>query len=224
MVFEAPHSLIGLHTRIGAGCDDPSGDGHFSPQVAGDNVHLQNPYWVIVARTIALCFGSNALEIIAIPSDMLNTANETAPENPSFCLQTRLLIDRECEVVSMAFYGDDGNSSLSPNLDIYGESKEGRQELGLIVRNGINEELWKFHYDDVVFDICELRATHQHIRIPSNTNEDKCPNLSEIIDDEGKSSIKSKSSHIGFSFTLSFTHPILYSRCFCRETGLHTGQ
>jgi hypothetical protein len=185
--------MIALHTRIGANYDEPSGEGYFSPQINSDETHLHSPYWILVARTISLSDGDNLLEIIAIPSDVLDATNEPTTETIHVCLQAHLRIDDGCEVLSMAFYSDDGNSSLSPNLDIDAESMEGRQSLGLIVRNGMNEELWKFQYNDILFEFCDLDINNKKVCIPTKAkNEGYWPTLSTSTDEEGESNLKSK--------------------------------
>ena len=151
MVFDVQHSLIALHTRLGADSNDPAGKGFFSPQVEDGQVSsVKSPYWIIAARTIiALSPDDNVLELIAMPTDVLATSSDDVGEVPSVCLQAYFRVDNDCQIISMAFYSDDGNSSLAPNLDIDAESKEGTQSLGIVVKNGCNEELWKFQYDNV---------------------------------------------------------------------------
>lgn len=184
--------MIALHTRIGANYDEPSGEGYFSPQIKAGEIRLHSPYWILVARTISLSDGDNVLEIIAIPSDVLDATNEPTAGTIHVCLQAHLRIDDDCEVLSMAFYSDDGNSSLSPNLDIDAESMEGRQSLGLIVRNGMNEELWKFQYNDILFEFCDLDIDNKKVCIPTKTNEGYWSTLSTSADEEGESNLKSK--------------------------------
>lgn len=194
--FDTQHSLIAVHTRIGACGDDPSGDGYFSPQLTGsDNQQLQSPYWVIVARNIYSDTDGNLLEINAIPSDVMAAMNEPCAGANHACLQAHICIGDECTVVDMSFYSDDGNSSLAPNLDMDAESKEGRQALGLIVWNGENEEIWIFQYDSVSFTVCELSVDSNTIRIPSNIKRMDGLDLdciSIMTDEEGEPSLKSK--------------------------------
>jgi hypothetical protein len=172
----------------------PSGNGFFSPQPTSVNNFFQkSPYWVIVARTITVLDDSNLLEIIAIPSAVLDNvieAKATGAISPT-CLQSHLRIPNDCEVLNLAFYSDDGNSSLSPNLDIDAESNEGKQSLGLLVKqqcdNCVNEEMWKLQYDDIQFEASRLNITGKEICVGSNIDEVNCPIL-----DDGTSVIKSK--------------------------------
>ena len=190
IAFETSHSLIVLHTRLGAGCDGASGEGYFSPRTRG-NVSLLSPYWIIIARTVDL-HGLHTLEIIAIPRHALAPTEEMVTAIKPFCLQAHLEVDNGYEVMSMGFYSDDGNSTLSPNLGIDADSSEGRQSMGLIVTNGVHEELWKFHYDSVLFDMCNLAITKQEVMIATNINENNYPVLSTVGDDDSETSLKSK--------------------------------
>jgi hypothetical protein len=200
MTFEVRHSIIALHTRIGVGCEAPSCDGFFSPRITGDVSPLLCPYWVIAARTLTLTNGDDALEIIAIPSFVLDTANDCpAPSNvPLVCLQAHFRIPTGCEVASIAFYS--GNNSLSPNLDIDVGTKEEKQALGLIMKQKNNkaviEELWKFQYDNVLFEVCDLKVTSHEIRIATSINSGNFSTLSPTQMEDDNKDIKSKSMHM----------------------------
>ena len=60
-------------------------------------------------------------EMLSVESDLFSemTVTNGLPDNHT--------------VRNIQFYGDSGNSSLSPNLDIDAMADEGRQSLGLIV-------------------------------------------------------------------------------------------
>ena len=103
-------------------------------------------HWMIIVRSVE----SNFIEVIAIPGNSL----------PKFYLQAGLALPDNHTVRSIQFYGDSGNSSLSPNLDIDAVTNEGRQSLGLIVERKevlsdgsleLHEELWLFSYDEISF-------------------------------------------------------------------------
>lgn len=187
--------MIALNTRIGAYGNNAGGDGYFSPPISADNLQLQSPYWVIVARTIFSGESDNLLEINAIPSDVLSST-EPATGTIHVCLQVHLSISDGYEIMSMTFYSDDGNSSLAPNLDIDAESKEGRQGLGLIVNNRESEELWKFEYDRVLFHVCDLSIDNKAICVPSHIKQ--VMKISSIVNEEDESSLKSE------LFTMTF--------------------
>eukprot|EP00956_Cyclotella_meneghiniana_P011698 scaffold16470_cov61-Cyclotella_meneghiniana.AAC.9 len=177
MVFDVQHSLIALHTRLGADSNDPVGKGFFSPQLKDGQVSsVKSPYWIMAARTIALAPGEKVLELIAMPTDVLATSSDDEGEVPS--------------VISMAFYSDDGNSSLALNLDIDAESKEGKQSLGLVVKNRCKEELWKFQYDNVLFVEREVNIVDKTICITSRVDAHSCPILSMLEDEDGEVQMK----------------------------------
>jgi hypothetical protein len=184
--------LISLHTRIGASSDATSGEGYFSPQINGDDFSLSSEYWVIIARTIPLFSYCNVLEITAIPCCVFDCVDGSGVESQFTCLQVHLRFDSSCEITSIAFYSDDGNSSLSPNLDIDAEAMEGKQSIGLIVKNGMNEELWKFQYDHVLFDTCISSIASNTLCIPSNINGDNCTFLGAADGEEDATDLKSK--------------------------------
>lgn len=134
----------------------------------------------------------HTLEIIAIPSHALDPTGEMVTGIKPFCLQAHLDVDDGYEIISMGFYSDDGNSTLSPNLDIDADSNEGRQSLGLVVKNEVHEELWKFHYDSVLFDLCDVTMTKQRILIDTNLNESTYPVLSTVGEEDAGTNLKSK--------------------------------
>jgi len=144
--FETPHSTIAAHSRIGAGhCADKNGA--FAPKLAQPSDSASARHWMIIVRSVE----SNVIEVTAIPGrDSL----------PKFYLQAGLALPNNHTVKNIQFYGDSGNSSLSPNLDIDAVTNEGRQSLGLIVERNevlsdgtleLHEELWLFNYDEISF-------------------------------------------------------------------------
>lgn len=105
-------------------------------------------HWMIIVRSVK---EGKCVEINAIPGD--------APA--TFYLQAGLTLPDNHKVSNIAFYGDNGNSSLSPNLDIDAVTNEGRQSLGLIVERKkclpdgaeeLHQELWLVKYDDISFE------------------------------------------------------------------------
>ena len=121
--FEVQHSLVAIHTRRSAGCSDSDDtSGFFLPKTNDHDPFIEKwPFWLLLARVIG-----SKIELIAIPGC-------TGFKLPEFFLRTELILPGGCEVTSIAFYGDDGHSSLSPNLTKNAEVKEGRQAVGFVV-------------------------------------------------------------------------------------------
>jgi len=103
-------------------------------------------HWMIIVRSVQ----DNLMEVIAIPGNV----------QPKFYLQAVLALPDNHTVRNIQF-GDSGNSSLSPNLDIDAVTNEGRQSLGLIIERQevlsdgseeLHEELWVFKYDEILFE------------------------------------------------------------------------
>ena len=94
-------------------------------------------------------------------------------------------------MTNIVFYGDDGISSLSPDLNNDSEIKEGRQSLGLImqcidsVSSEIREELLVFRYVDMIFRKFDFKRNSDDEVIVSATelNKDECTFL-VMLDDE----------------------------------------
>jgi hypothetical protein len=152
--FEVQHSLLSVHTRIGAGYSDfslrdTSSDARcfFHPKTSEDDPAIEEcPFWTVLARSLG-----TAVELIAIPR-----CSRFEPDT-RFYLRAVMVMPEGHEVTNIEFYGDDGNSSLSPSLDEDSEIKEGRQSLGFLVKcyDSVSQEtrmeLWLFPYDDVLF-------------------------------------------------------------------------
>eukprot|EP00984_Skeletonema_dohrnii_P013878 scaffold5807_cov114-Skeletonema_dohrnii-CCMP3373.AAC.4 len=151
--FETPHSILAAHSRIGAG---PRADKNeaFEPKMIQPNDSSLARHWMIIVRSVQ----DNFIEVIAIPGNV----------QPKFYLQAGLALPDNHTVRNIQFYGDSGNSSLSPNLDIDAVTNEGRQSLGLIIERQevlsdgseeLNEELWVFKYDEIFFEKFDLGPT-----------------------------------------------------------------
>lgn len=152
--FEVKHSLLSVHTRIGAGYFDASlGDtsidtrGFFLPKTNEDDPAVEEcPLWTVLARSLG-----TTVELIAIPG-----STRFEPD-ARFYLRAIIAIPQGHEVTNIDFYGDDGNSSLSPTLDEDSDIKEGRQSVGFLVKYSdlvsqeVRTELWLFRYDDFLF-------------------------------------------------------------------------
>ena len=169
--FEIPHSILAAHCRIGAG-PHARGSKAFSPHTNIPDDKSFARYWMIIVR----CVQHDFLEVIAIPGDC----------QAKFYLRTGLALPGNYAVKSIEFYGDNGNSSLSPNLDIDAATNEGRQSLGLIVErkecsvdesgNEVHDELWLFKYDEISFDRIDFETnTSKEIRIAAaDFSQDNC--------------------------------------------------
>jgi len=185
---------MSIHTRIGAGSNAVAPSSYraqrgessgFLPKTSqeeeGDETIAECPYWTLLARSL----GPNQVELIAIPGPA-----SFGQEN-GFYLHSEVMIPEGYEVTNIAFYGDDGNSSLSPDLT-ESKVKEGRQSLGFVIKyidtlsQEVREELWLFQYDDITFQKFKSKRNvmKNEIVIPATPpNEEECTFLT-ISDDE----------------------------------------
>ena len=162
--FEVKHSLLAVHTRIGAGysysssCDTSSDTrGFFLPKTNEDDPAVEEcPLWTVFARSLG-----TTVELIAIPG-----STRFAPD-ARFYLRAIMAMPKGHEVTNIDFYGDDGNSSLSPTLDENSEIKEGRQSVGFLVKYNdfvsqeVRTELWLFRYDDILWVRVDFKAKNE---------------------------------------------------------------
>ena len=180
---------MAIHTRIGAGPDATSdkkrGDksGFFVPRTNEKDASIEEcPFWTLLARSLG-----TSIEFIAIHG-CTSFEPDTRTE---FYLRANLMIPEGSEVTNIVFYGDDGISSLSPDLNNDSEIKEGRQSLGLImqcvdsVSSETREELLVFRYDDMIFRKFDFKRNSDDEVIVSATelNKDECTFL-VMLDDE----------------------------------------
>ena len=191
--FEVNHSLMAIHTRIGAGSNvsasggkgGDTSNGFFLPRTNNeeDTSIAECPFWTLLARSLG-----SSIEFIAIPG----CTSFEQDANDGFYLRANLMIPEGSEVTNIAFYGDDGNSSLSPNLSDESKVKEGRQSVGLVIKYNdsvsqeVREELLLFQYDDVIFRKVESeRNTKNEIIIPAtDLNTEECTFLTMSDDEE----------------------------------------
>ncbi|KAL7497947.1 hypothetical protein ACHAWT_005846 [Skeletonema menzelii] len=192
--FETPHSTIAAHSRIGAGtCADKSGA--FEPKTIQPYDNLFARHWMIIVRSVKDTF----IEVIAIPGN----------SRPEFYLQAWLALPDNYAVRNIQFYGDSGNSSLSPNLDIDAVTNEGRQSLGLIVERKedlpdgskeLHEELWLFNYDEISFKKCDFKLeSDKAVSIAAaDFSRDQCIRLQTAIavTEDDANVLVTKSRHI----------------------------
>ncbi len=162
---------MAIHTRIGSGCSDfGDASGYFLPRATEEDSSIEKcPFWLLLARVIG-----SKIEFIAIPG--------YAGSELKFFLRTELVLPEGCDVTNIAFYGDDGHSSLSPNLNENAEVKEGRQAVGFVVKctsslsQDVREELWVIPYNDLLFMKCDFRINSKNEALLRGTdpNEEAC--------------------------------------------------
>ena len=127
--------------------------------------------WAVIARTSSFQKGQdNSVHLFALPlgwktnSSIDFEINDEENFQVPFYLSCRLIMPQAYCVKEIAFYGDDGNSSLAAAADDAGTGKEGRQAIGLLVScpvteddtEGFAEELWLVKYDRSAFDCVSL--------------------------------------------------------------------
>jgi Anaphase-promoting complex, cyclosome, subunit 4/Anaphase-promoting complex subunit 4 WD40 domain len=171
--------------------DDTPADGFFAPNISqqhrgtrGENdVDLNaaryHRQWAVFAHAQdsngSLGGAANCVQLSALPlswtfGEMANHVNpigEAVPSSTaSFYLRATLVFPPGSVVVDMAFYGDDGKSSLGAGFD-GGTGKEGRQALGVLLKrtrnasvsaaaNKTSLELWLIQYDAISFQVVKL--------------------------------------------------------------------
>ena len=189
--FETPHSTIAAHSRIGAGtCADKSGA--FEPKTIQQYGTMSARNWMVIVRSVK----ENVIEVIAIPGN----------SRPEFYLEAKLALPDNHTVRNVQFYGDSGNSSLSPNLDIDAMANEGRQSIGLIVERKegskeLHEELWLFNYDEISFKKFdfELKSDKAFSIAAADFSQDQCIRLQteNTTTEDDDNVLVPKSRHIG---------------------------
>ncbi len=192
--FEVQHSVVATHTRIGAGSSTSSGDdgdeakGFFLPKTVGeDPAVVKCPSWTILARSLG-----THVEFLALPG---GASFDSGGGNGGYYLRADLMIPEKYEVTNIAFYSDDGNSSLSPKLDEDSEIKEGRQSVGFIVKclgsesQETRDELWLLRYDDIMFRKFDITKNAKNEAIIHGTNlDEKMGTVLSLSDEDGNES------------------------------------
>jgi len=183
---------MAVHTRIGAGPDGASrnkgGDasGYFAPRISGeeDASVIECPSWTLIARSLG-----TAIELIAIPG----RSSSDTDSKEQYYLRGFIQMPEGAEVTNIAFYGDNGISSLSPKLNDDAQPiKEGRQSLALVVKctdsqtPEMKEELWAFKYDDIPFRKFDLKRSHLKNEVIISAAEfelSECASLMNVQDE-----------------------------------------
>lgn len=181
--FEVHHSLMAIHSRIGAGSSANIGgrgddvNGFFMPKTNNEEdstIIAECAFWMLLSRSIG-----TTVELVAIPGRI---ADCEPAANEEFYLRANLMLPESAEVTNIAFYGDNGISSLSPILNDNAKTKEGRQSLGLVVAladpvsGEAREELWVFQYDDITFQKINLQrnAKNEVTISAADLSKDSC--------------------------------------------------
>jgi hypothetical protein len=114
--------------------------------------------------------------------------NDTDRDDISYYLTAKLILPAEGYILQIAFYGDDGKSSLSSGMDS-GSGMEGKQKIGFIYQNSSSSsvtELWTTTYDSLLwqavpFDSMLLNAS----QVDSTCSRNIVPiSLAEEYDEE----------------------------------------
>ena len=95
-------------------------------------------------------------------------------------------------MTNIAFYGDDGHSSLSPNLNENAEVKEGRQAVGFVVKctssfsHDVQEELWVTPYDDLSFKKYDFKINSKNEALIRGTDPKEACAVPICMDDTAR--------------------------------------
>ena len=160
------NTIVTVHNRIGASSHSSThAESCFNPNIyptngTDSNCHYSKHWFIIANSCVSKVEGCNLLQITALPGaqfvpDVYDLHVDLAESTTPFYLTSFIALPNDTQITNIKFYGNDGNSVLtsetSPN------DEEGKQALGLILRNlSGEEELWLFHYDDL-----EFRLIHQ---------------------------------------------------------------
>ena len=140
--------------------EEASNTTYFCPQVV-DGSYSSNIYcrqWTIVSQA-----HDNIIQLYAIP---LQQRTESLDTFAPFYLTTTLLFPTSTSITDIAFYSDDGKSSLSSGNDS-GTGKEGRQKLGILLQDTNQLQVWLISYDSAQWQALPFKSTLIH---PSDIN------------------------------------------------------
>ena len=138
---------------------------------------LQLRHWSIVARRARFDDDHDSVHLLALPLWARWVKAGKTSKKRAMChvpryMDARLVLPSSYRVKEIAFYGDDGNSSLSAGTERDATGQEGRQLIGLLVSCPVKEqdldlileELWLIRNDRVVFE---------HVLVPSPGSADQ---------------------------------------------------
>ena len=146
-------------------------DGFFAPILANGAAEKMNfRQWSVIAKPMldTIISQCDCVQLHAIPlswtgsslSDDVDEDDQVTGVAASFFLSALLQLPPNHVVVDLAFYGNDGKSSLSSGIDS-GTGKEARQLLALLVARRAGEsvslEVWLVPYDSVVFSQVDIQ-------------------------------------------------------------------
>uniref|UniRef100_A0A7S3Q2N8 Anaphase-promoting complex subunit 4 n=1 Tax=Chaetoceros debilis TaxID=122233 RepID=A0A7S3Q2N8_9STRA len=135
-------SVIATHSRF---CSKFNADAN---HIDNDDIRSfdRNLHWTVMANSCSSREDSCQLvQISAIP---------VGSSLPRYYMTSFVKLPQDCNVMSIKFYSDDGNSTLTSESSPSYE--EGRQGIGLLLRRSrdegnADEELWLFEYDELPF-------------------------------------------------------------------------
>lgn len=198
---------ISIHKRIGMFYDDSTGG--FSPNLAKDLTHeeIQNlriQQWLLVAKSDKINDDQSVIHLVYFPCMKHDEDTDEMVSFPQFYLQGFMKLPHGCSLKEIAFYGDDGNSSILGNA-AFDETdilpKEGRQALALLVVREtrqnmkmetddqieesdtlLSEELWILKYDKVrlqvkYFDDSLVKRINIDTTLPLDSDE-----IAQVLD------------------------------------------
>lgn len=156
----------------------------------------RNLHWTVMANSCSSCQDScQIVQISAIP---------VGSSRPQYYMTSFVKLPQDCKVLSIKFYSDDGNSTLTSESSPSYE--EGRQGLGLLLRRSrdggnVDEELWLFEYDELSFlDVHYTFDCNEKIVIRKYDEKlDKCNFLTRNNDaEDGVNTVNSKCKYVVF--------------------------
>lgn len=174
---------MAVHARLGIDDNElAQSGGCFAPIVRGTGPKPTCRNWILFAGIVmgTTGDGQSLVRFVALPAAAARReSNDDEKDDavpPLICLTAIIILPRGSIPQDIAFYGDDGNSSLSSSGSLSGSKRgEGRQALGIVLnvpdapinitnnddesswrhrgegRRSFSEEIWLFQYDDVPF-------------------------------------------------------------------------
>jgi hypothetical protein len=164
----AIHARVGRDQVFGEEEEEEEELSFFSPRIAESTQSIAHDcrQWAIVAQAGHFSsFGGDAIQLFAIPLGWRDGVQEEdelghfVPTDVPFYLTTNLHLPVDCVVQDVAFYSDDGKSSLSSGTDS-GTGKEGRQKLGLLIRQNHDKQLqlWLIDYNPLLWQAVSFES------------------------------------------------------------------
>ena len=198
--------LPSVHKRFSY-CDTKNGG--FQPNLINKG-HCAAPLicctrnWILLAQGKTASAGGSIIQVVALPSIVYDEDSDEVIR-PSYYLNAFIELPKRSRCVEVAFYGDDGNSSLSAFRDVLDPSErsspEGRQSLCILVefdtavdddcRQKRKQELWLFPYEQLRFKIVDCKPINnaRTIEIEGLTQQDCLAKISfsshtQVVDED----------------------------------------